>query len=468
MSADPLQAVKTRITEALGTVAENLLDLVKEEIASLETRHTDSLKDALKLYETQNKKWNQDQENLQGQLDRAKKSLEDEEEKATAANAEIKRLQQSLKEKDESLNNLTTKVSNTDNELKDLQAKNASLQQKTTKLSELEGFAKKLHEDEKWIKQLDTMWGSARQLVESHFKDDVPGDKLENLGTRLETWKQFRESQVLNRLPLPRSNSPAAKRMRIAAMLAIISRCIDQHIFHPTYNLGEGEGGGDGIRPLLVDLAAANSKKESHLRALLLSIEPEKQAGNASKRVEQVVTEVASYTQDVLSAVQCKKFKSGLEKVVQQALEAWQIVQCTREKFEPLFALDGDFEWQLLSFEEGGTVNGEQNTARVVEGGEELLVIFPRICLIEDGQWALITDGVALTKSQSLVAAKEVEVEIERERERERERSKPSSPMAGKVISRLKLSGPRSRASSLNSGNGGNGMKMEGKGVGGK
>jgi len=232
--------------------------------------------------------------------------------------------------------------------------------------------------------------------------------------------------------------------MRIAAMLTIIARCIDQHIFHPTYILGEDEDKDDGIRPLLLDLATADSKKESHLRALLLSIEPEKQAENASKRVEKVVTEVAFYAQDILSAVQCKKFKSGLKKIVQQALEAWQIAQCTREKFEPLFSLDGDFEWQILRFEEGNAVNGEKSTARVVEGDEELLVIFPRICFIGDDEWDLVTNGVVLTKSQSLAAVEEVEVE-------ERERRKPSSPTVGKTPKLMKF---RSKMTSLNGGSG--------------
>ncbi|CZR55872.1 uncharacterized protein PAC_05760 [Phialocephala subalpina] len=435
MSADPLQAIRTCITEALGTVAETVLDEVKEEIASLKTRNENSLKDALKLYQTQNEELSREQEELQGQLDQVKKSLEKEEEKVTAANAEITKLQQSLKEKDESLRNLNTKVSNTDNQLQDLKEKNASLLQNTTRLSELEGFAKELHEDETWIKQLDTMWESARQLVNSYLKEDVPEDKLKNLGTRLKTWKEFRESRVLNRLPLPRSNSPAAKQMRIAAMLTIIARCIDQHIFHPTYILGEDKDKDGGIRPLLADLATTDSKKESHLRGLLLSIEPKKQAENASKRVGQVVAEVAPYAQDVLSAAQFKKFKSGLKQVVQQALEAWQIAQCTREKFELFFALDDDFEWQRLSFEDCNAVNGEQSTERVIEGDEELLVIFPQIYSIRDDGWGLATDGVVLTKSQSLAAEEEVEAEIEKEkkekkekeRERERERRKPPS-----------------------------------------
>jgi hypothetical protein len=59
-------------------------------------------------------------------------------------------------------------------------------------------------------------------------------------------------------------------------------------------------------------------------------------------------------------------------------------------------------------------------------------VIFPRICFIGDNEWALVTDGVVLTKSQSLAALEEVEVE-------ERERRKPSSPTTGKTPKPMKF-----------------------------
>lgn len=239
----------------------------------------------------------------------------------------------------------------------------------------------------------------------------------------LDTWKKFGDSLVLNHLPLPRSNSLAAKHMRIAALLAILTRCIDQHIFQPTYILEED----DEIRQLLVNLATTNSQKESICRALLLSIDPEKQAKNALKRRVQATREIAWYIQDVLSPVKYETFMSRLDQVVQEALEIWQIAQCATDKFEPLFVLNDihyeDFDWQLLKFGENVVSDGEQSAGVVTGEDEELLVIFPRIYSIEDNEPYPINTGVALMRSQSVAAAEEVELE----------RKKPSSPKGGKV-----------------------------------
>lgn len=249
--------------------------------------------------------------------------------------------------------------------------------------------------------------------------------------------KSLKESQLLDRpIPLPRSNSLEAKRMRIAAILAILARCINSAIFQPTYNLDED----DEIRLLLIRLAAANSKKESFCRGLLLSIDPEEQAKNASKRVERVIREVAQYVRDSLSVVEYENFRSGLEYIVQQACDFWRIVQYAPEKFEPYFELNhyDDFEWQPLRFE-----GGEQSLARVPNEDKELLVIFPRVYIIEDEGPDPITNGVALMKSQSTAAAEEEEVE----------RRKPSSPTAGKAVPKSRSNKARRKSISLNGGN---------------
>jgi hypothetical protein len=249
--------------------------------------------------------------------------------------------------------------------------------------------------------------------------------------------KNLRDSQLLDRpIPLPRSNSPAAKRMRIAAMLAILARWINLAIFQPAYILDEDEE----IRILLVRLAAANSKKESFCRGLLLSIDPEEQTKNASKRVERVIKEVAWYIRDSLSVVQYESFRSGLELVVQRACDIWRIVQCAREKYELYFELNHytDIEWQPLKFE-----GGEQNLTRASDVDEQLLVIFPRIYIIEDDEPDPITNGVVLMKSQSTAAAEEEEVE----------RRKPSSPTVGKATPKSRSNKTRNKSISLNGGN---------------
>jgi len=98
------------------------------------------------------------QKSLQGQLDLAKKLSHDEMKKVTAANTEITKLQQSLKVKDsdidklkEDLSSEKTQVSNTAKQLQALRKENTSLREDLRRLSEIEGFAKELHEEDEDI-----------------------------------------------------------------------------------------------------------------------------------------------------------------------------------------------------------------------------------------------------------------------------------------------------------------------------
>jgi hypothetical protein len=227
--------------------------------------------------------------------------------------------------------------------------------------------------------------------------------------------------------------------MRIATILAILARCINQYIFQPTYILDEE----DEIRPLLVRLAAVKSEKESFFRALLLSIFPEEQTENAVKAVERVVKEVASCVWGLLSVAQYENFRLDLAQVAQQACDAWRSMQYAKEKFELYFDLTyyEDLPWHVLRFEEGGACAREQASTGISKGDEELLVIFPRVYVVENAEPDPITNGVVLMKSQTTAAAEEIE------------RNNPSSPTAGKAGPRPRPNRSRTKSSSLNGGN---------------
>lgn len=238
----------------------------------------------------------------------------------------------------------------------------------------------------------------------------------------------MKESDYLDRgIPLPRSNSRAAKQMRIATLLAILARSITQHVFQPTYLLEDKEDR-DEIRLLLVNLAVKDSKKESFCRSLLLSIFPEEQAKNARKAIDRVVRDVAWCVQDLALDTDMEQFRLGVETVAQKAHETWKLVQNTREKFEPYFHLINydDFEWNVLSFSSGRTITVPENAASASKDDEPVFVIFPRIYVVADSEPEPVTPGVVVMKSQSTAAMEEVES------------NNASSPTAGRA-------GPRSR-----------------------
>ena len=241
----------------------------------------------------------------------------------------------------------------------------------------------------------------------------------------------------------PRASRPcsssAAVQMRIAALLAIIARCIDVHVFQPTYLLDEESE----IRRLLVHLAVADSKKESFCRAVLLSVFPEMQAKNAVKAVDRVVEEASQSVRKLISNAQYDQFKLDLKEVVRQAHDAWQLVQRSREKFEAIFEQGhyDDIEWQSLKLGDNrSAVAGNEKTTRASQRDDVLLVIFPRIYIVEDSDPDPVTQGVALMKSQSAAAAEELE------------RKHPSSPTAGKPGPRSRAIRSRTKSISLNGG----------------
>src|SRR5258708_4230115 len=114
---------------------------------------------------------------------------------------------------------------------------------------------------------------------------------------------------MTHQVPLPQSNSDAAKQMRFAVFLAILARELDEHIFQPSYLSTED----NSIREVLVGLAMTEPKRESFCRALLLSLDPEGQAMNLDERKKTVVRNVGSCLLELLSPTQFQGVRTSLE-----------------------------------------------------------------------------------------------------------------------------------------------------------
>lgn len=388
------------------------------------------------------------------EVDELKAALEGEKQKVAAAQDEVTQLKSSLEEKDAEIEKLKehfnseteeqkerlggeieelkqrlgSEIENLKERLGDEQehaaavSDNLSVERKanvslrgqldevTNKIKGLESFSAELREEdrEELIEKLDGMWKSASKLMESSFKEDLPQESFEKSAI----WKQLKELEIgtrpgHHRVPLPLSNSAAAKQMRIAVMLALLARTIDREIFQPTYILDEESG----AREFLLQQAIIDSKKEAYCRSILLSMFPEDQAKICEERVEAVIGGVGAYAQDLLSAAQYETFRAGLKQVVQEASDIWKVVQHATQRYEPDFALVEDYGWEPLTFGERTTVPEEEGSAKITELGkdEELLVVFPRVYLVEDSEPLPITPGIVLKKSQSAEATQELE-----------------------------------------------------------
>ena len=97
----------------------------------------------------------------------------------------------------------------------------------------------------------------------------------ENLSKRVledsTAWEGLRDR--IRWLPLLPSNSPDAKRMRVAACIGALGSMLAGLIFVPVYmdpDMGE-------IRNLLTDIYMTDHTREQHLRGVLLSVHPDVQ-----------------------------------------------------------------------------------------------------------------------------------------------------------------------------------------------
>lgn len=357
-------------------------------------------------------------------LQECQQLLTQEQTKVEKANADITELEKKMKEKDslvdqmkEAGKSLKRRTSVLEDKLSESKKTNVSLEEqlkdKSARLQELEGFAApyKVEDESSMMDKMDNLWSTACTTVMPYFlNEDLPEEAFQGQ----QALRKLKEPNILHhRVPLPHSNSNAAKQMRCSVILGIIAREIDQHIFQPTYLLGDDSG----IRDFLVSLAMVDNKKESFCRALLRSIEPDTQTRNAEERIKQVIDNVAWYISELLPKDRHERFLQDLVQVVRLACDIAKMMQRTRDKYEPDFDPEhfGDFYWDPLPFfEHEATANGEGE----VDG--PLLVVFPRMCLIKDKERLPLDSATVLRRSQSATA------------ERESKRKDSASPTAGR------------------------------------
>lgn len=236
--------------------------------------------------------------------------------------------------------------------------------------------------------------------MEGTFRPDID----ENILADPSCWSNLRNSPYLKQatqlqIPLPQSNSPAAKGMRISAVLAVLSRALHRHIFRPVFLFEDGDD--EPLVKFLRDLEDEDPAREAHMRATLLSSMPERQMEQGARRVKIVVREVSWLVQHLLSALQFESFCSGLEAACRLACEQWMRIQLASLKIEPYFGPPyDDFDWQVLELPEfSDLANGED--AMTINGG--LRMPNGSAGGTEDGE-ETVTDGPLETAAASASA----------------------------------------------------------------
>ncbi len=182
----------------------------------------------------------------------------------------------------------------------------------------------------------------------------------------LSCWDNLRNSKALEgprKIPLPQSNSPVAKAMRIASVLAVLSRTLHKYIFRPFYLVDDDTE----ITRLLHAVESDNPSREENIRSTLLATLPESQRNSAKGRVQRVVRDVSWVVQHLLGALQYDAFCSGLANACAVACTEWQKIQMAKTKIEPYFGPPYDeFDWQALPLPEFEGRKGSPQTRSAV------------------------------------------------------------------------------------------------------
>ncbi|KAK0670272.1 hypothetical protein QBC41DRAFT_96311 [Cercophora samala] len=332
-----IQALTEKVEglEAAKKALEEELEAAKQKIATLETTMEERNKEIASL-----------QESLR------------------AAEEQIASLQQTLDEKNNEIDELHGKLTTETARAETAESHNHDLQNRledtehnlevtSNKLADLEQYRIELQHDNEdtYVAVLDKIWTTIVTLVETSFRHDIDDAILSDASC----WTNLRTSPYLKmatqlQIPLPQSNTPAAKGMRISAVLAILSRALHRHVFRPNYLLEDDD---EPLVKFLRALEDDDPAREAHFRATMLSMMPERQLEQAARRVKTVVREVSWLVQHLLTALQFEAFCTGLESACRLACEQWMRIQVANMKIEPYFGPPyDDYDWQVLDLPE--------------------------------------------------------------------------------------------------------------------
>ncbi|KAE8139544.1 hypothetical protein BDV38DRAFT_280897 [Aspergillus pseudotamarii] len=395
-------------------------------------------------------------DDLGKQLKKLQSDNEKERDRLAQAQKNIKDLQKSIQEKETTIKqmkvveaDLEGKLASTKKRFSDLEEKatatNGLLETTRASLKKLEGYAvgySTVTEDSA-IESFCKLWSYATTEIFGMLKNDLPANTLGITSA----WEKLRQRELARtyQIPLPCSNTLAAKQMRLALILAILAREINKHIFLPAY-IAPVDNENNLFRKALNNEAALNSEKESFCRSILLSLDPPTQESICLEGIQTVVKNVSEYFYELLSEEQRPAFHNTLSKVVQNAAAVWKPIQRSKRRYELDFdPPTADDECEVFMFPSSNNAPKEK-TANQKNPNKTYLTVFPRVSIIENEEMTVYTAPIQLNSSQPQWVAAESEMNKE-----------PATPTFGRRFMLRKPSTPKSTSVSNGGSKKGNG-----------
>ncbi|KAJ5805574.1 uncharacterized protein N7503_003176 [Penicillium pulvis] len=265
--------------------------------------------------------------------------------KVSQSAKDISTLQVNLKEKDKMIDQMKTAgsklkslLSSEQKKTEDLEVANASM---NTDLQTVRAHVQNLEDlpvqssdinDNFVTMKFTSLWTSAIDNLSPLLEQDITEDVLQNEKEK-SVWEKLKKADTITlppSFPLIPSNSSAAKAIRLAVILTVLFREIDQHIFRPSYFLSEA----NNLRGALAHLAGSNGEREAFCRRVLLSIDPNAEQDALKHKIRAIVQKMSVYAGGLFSEAQHDSFCTKIKTIAQNAAEVWLPVQRSRQKFE--------------------------------------------------------------------------------------------------------------------------------------
>ena len=255
-------------------------------------------------------------------------------------------------------------------------------------------------------------------IARNHFLPELPGNILAvraiSLCSRQSLFLLSEQDQGhwdnLSRslnvpLSFPPTNTVAARYVRMAAALHIISRRLRTDFFKPCY-IPESAEVSEAIKQILVQHFVTDAGKERITRALFLSSYAPEEVDTA---IKQVVDTASKAVLELLSPIGGNEpFRKDLEKLFYEAAGVWKEAQQSIKMVEASVADDEFEEWpwaEVDEFTSAVTVTGTE--AQQAYPKFDKLNLFPRIYIPEESH--MVSSGYALFPNQNTVFAAEQE-----------------------------------------------------------
>lgn len=265
---------------------------------------------------------------------------------------------------------------------------------------------------------MDSLYERAYKLASNYCGDNLN----QNVLSDARIWEELRLCKPIARLPMPVSNSPTARTMRVAAALMFISNILCEQIFRSDYVLKAS----NELSDMLDQLLYQDAVREQHIRAELVALCPRNQKENAAARMDSAVVDIFTNCRVLVPEDRRPGFRTALEGLCKYAVTQWLQLQRVRQRIDSNFKPEADDQWRILPLlidpsttpteqasmtRRASTHNTEASkdkaTPANVIASQIQVVVWPGFLLIDQDEYDVVCEGVGMCHSQVDAAVKE-------------------------------------------------------------